>query len=69
VRRFATLGDGAFATSQLTLGTGRGTSSPGHASVVAPECVWADALTKIVIASGDARHPLLARFEARAWLH
>ena len=40
-----------------------------HASVAAPECLWADALTKIVIASGDAGHPLLARFGAQAWLH
>ncbi len=60
VRRFATLADGAFATSRL----GR-----GHASVAAPECLWADALTKIVIARGDASHPLLERFGARAWLH
>jgi FAD:protein FMN transferase len=67
VRRFATLADGAFATSRLALGRERG--SAGHASVAAPECVWADALTKIVIASGDPRHPLLGRHEARAWLH
>ena len=43
-------------------GAGRGMPSRRHASVAAPECLWADALTKIVIASGDARHPLLARF-------
>jgi thiamine biosynthesis lipoprotein len=61
VRRFATLADGAFATSRL--------GDAGHASVAAPECLWADALTKIVIASGDASHPLLERFGARAWLH
>jgi thiamine biosynthesis lipoprotein len=40
-----------------------------HASVAAPLCLWADALTKIVAASGDASHPLLARHDARAWLH
>ena len=61
VRRFATLADGAFATSRL----GRA----GHASVAAPECLWADALTKVVLFSGDASHPLLERFGARAWLH
>jgi len=61
VRRFATLADGAFATSRL----GRA----GHASVAAPECLWADALTKVVLFSGDAKHPLLDRFGARAWLH
>jgi FAD:protein FMN transferase len=69
VRRFAELADGAFATSRLALGAGRGSARPGHASVAAPECLWADALTKIVIASGDAAHPLLARFGARAWCH
>ena len=69
VRRFATLGDGAFATSRLAFGRGSDAAATGHASVAAPECLWADALTKIVIASGDADHPLLARFGARAWLH
>ena len=61
VRRFAQLEDGAFATSRF--------AAAGHASVAAPECLWADALTKIVVLSGDAGHPLLARFGARAWLH
>ena len=69
VRRFATLGDGAFATSRLAFGPASDAARPGHASVAACECIWADALTKIVIASGDADHPLLARFGARAWLH
>jgi thiamine biosynthesis lipoprotein len=40
-----------------------------HVSVAAPLCLWADALTKIVAASGDPAHPLLARHDARAWLH
>ena len=61
VRRFATLADGAFATSRL--------GTAGHASVAAPQCIWADALTKIVLTSGDSSHPLLERFGARAWLH
>jgi thiamine biosynthesis lipoprotein len=69
VRRFATLGDGAFATSRLARSNDHDVARPGHASVAAPECMWADALTKIVIASGDATHPILARFEARAWCH
>jgi hypothetical protein len=38
-------------------------------SVAAPRGLWADALTKIVAASGDTRHPLLARLGACAWLH
>ena len=60
VRRFADLRDGAFATSRLPA---------GHASVAAEDCLWADALTKLVVASGNARHPLLERFGAVAWLH
>ena len=68
VRRFATLADGAFATSRLVPDAARA-AGPRHASVAASECVWADALTKIVIASGDATHPLLARYDACAWLH
>lgn len=59
VRRFGTLGEGAFATSRLR---GR------QVSVAAEFCLWADALTKIVAASGDASHPLLQRYGARAWL-
>jgi len=65
VRRFATIEDGAFATS-------RRDAAPGalrHASVAAPRCLWADALTKVVVHTADPRHPLLARFGARAWLH
>ena len=82
VRPFGTLRDGAFATSHfapdsrsqlagMRKGTGSGQTSPvfAHVSVAAPLCLWADALTKIVAASGDTAHPLLARFEASAWLH
>ena len=65
VRRFARLGDGAFATSRLVDAGG----TTRHASVAAPRCLWADALTKLVIARGDAALPLLGRFRARAWLH
>ena len=82
VRPFGTLRDGAFATSHFArdsrsqlAGTGvatrTGLTGPvfAHVSVAAPLCLWADALTKIVAASGDTAHPLLARFEACAWLH
>jgi thiamine biosynthesis lipoprotein len=62
VRRFATLEDGAFATSWLA-GAAR------HASVAAERCLWADALTKVVALSGDAAHPLVAAHDAQAWLH
>lgn len=81
VRPFCTLSDGALATSHFTRAsrsmlfaarraveeameeTGR------HVSVAAPTCLLADALTKIVAATGRADHPLLARHGAIAWLH
>ena len=72
VRAFAILGDGAFATSHFTAASRsrlHGAARPAHASVAAPACLWADALTKVVAASGDAAHPALARFGAQAWLH
>ena len=76
VRPFATLRDGAFATShfgrhtrsQIAAGA-RASPTRAHVSVAAPLCLWADALTKVVAISGDTSHPLLARFEASAWLH
>ncbi len=78
VRPFATLRDGALATShfdrcsrsQLAGGAhSRQIRAPAHVSVAAPLCLWADALTKVVAISGNTSHPLLARFEASAWLH
>jgi thiamine biosynthesis lipoprotein len=68
VHRFATLGDGAFATSRLAQ-RDHATQGNRHASVAAPTCLWADALTKVVIASGESAHPLVARLGAQAWLH
>ncbi len=38
------------------------------ASVLAPTCMLADALTKVVSATADAAHPLLRRFGATAFL-
>ncbi|MDE2093551.1 MAG: FAD:protein FMN transferase [Burkholderiales bacterium] len=76
VRRFATLRDGAFATSHFSRGSRSQVASGAsarpvcaHVSVAAPRCLWADALTKVVAISGDASHPLLARHGALAWLH
>jgi thiamine biosynthesis lipoprotein len=37
-------------------------------SVRAPTCAVADALTKIVMATGDAAHPCLAQFDAAAFI-
>jgi FAD:protein FMN transferase len=76
VRAFATVRDGALATSAFGPGrraqlaaapSQRGPAA--HVSVAAPRCLWADALTKIVAGSGDASHPMLARYAACAWLH
>ena len=75
VVEFGRLHDGAFATScfgpdaRCTLSTQRRAAPWSHVSVAAASCLTADALTKVVAASGDARHPLLARAGAQAWLH
>lgn len=37
-------------------------------TVAAPHCMAADALTKLVAATGDAQHPLLAHYAAQAWI-
>ena len=63
--RFASIEDGAFATSRQRDAAGRWR----HVSVAAPTCLDADALTKIVVLRGDASDPLLARRGACAWLH
>jgi thiamine biosynthesis lipoprotein len=75
-RPFASLRDGAFATSHYGPGSrsqlanrARGLAPSAHVSVAAPLCLWADALTKVIALSGDTAHPLLARFGAQAWLH
>jgi thiamine biosynthesis lipoprotein len=76
VRAFASLSDGAFATSDFAPGSrAQAAGGPGaapvhaHASVAAPLCLWADALTKLVALSGNAQHPVLDRYGACAWLH
>ena len=76
VRPFASVRDAAFATSHFGHRTrSRAATRTGaralqaHVSVAAPRCLWADALTKVVAISGDTSHPLLARYDATAWLH
>ena len=72
---FGRLNDGAFATSCFAAGSRSALSAAPradtstHVSVAAPLCLMADALTKIVAASGNTHHPTLARAGARAWLH
>jgi len=63
VRPFGVLSNGAFATSH------REGANARHVSVMAPQCLWADALTKVVALSARTDHPLLAQQGARAWLH
>ena len=75
VVHFGRLNDSAFATScfgagsrsALSAAPRAGTST--HVSVAAPLCLVADALTKVVAASGNTHHPVVARAGARAWLH
>lgn len=75
LRPFMRLAQGAVATSYLgpaqrsQIWRTAGTAPPVHVSVAAPQCMWADALTKVVAASGDVQHPLLARYGAQAWQH
>ncbi|WP_075793924.1 FAD:protein FMN transferase [Massilia putida] len=47
---------------------GRPLVSAASASVCARRCAVADALTKVVLATGDCAHPLLAAFGATAFL-
>lgn len=68
--------DGAIATSDFTPGARSelaGTLRAAHVSVAAPECVWADALTKVLAQLGTASHPLaqalLEAHGAQAWVH
>ncbi|MBL0087829.1 MAG: FAD:protein FMN transferase [Ideonella sp.] len=75
VRPFARLHDGAFATSAFGHGHRARLAQAGspmprscQVSVAAPQCLWADALTKVVAATGDVRHWLLAQCGASAWL-
>lgn len=59
VREFGRLREGAMATSRLAR----------HVTVIAPHCRIADALTKLVSASGRADHPLVVQHGAQAWVH
>ena len=55
--------------SQLVDGrSGQPVAAILSASVRAPSCAVADALTKVVMASGDAAHPCLGRFGAAAFI-
>jgi thiamine biosynthesis lipoprotein len=67
---FGRLADGAMATSHFDAHS-RSTHLlrvKAHVTVIAPQCLWADALTKVV-AAGHDDPALLACYEARAWRH
>jgi thiamine biosynthesis lipoprotein len=55
------LADGALCTSRFPSGA--------HVSVAAPQCLWADALTKLVALDIAETSPLLQAHGAMAWRH
>jgi thiamine biosynthesis lipoprotein len=57
-----------YVSALLHGGTGAALTEPRSISVRAPECLWADALTKLVAASGNAQHPCLDLFSAEAFI-
>lgn len=58
------LGARANSTSRIYDAYGRFLPSLAGATVHAPTCVLADALTKVVLATGDTTHPLLTQYGA-----
>jgi thiamine biosynthesis lipoprotein len=72
-RPFLALRQGALATSRFGADArarlAGAAARARHVTVLAPRCLWSDALTKVVALSGRGDHPLLARHGAVAWLH
>jgi len=60
--------EGAVVSALLDARDGRPLVSSTSVSVQAPRCAVADALTKVVLATGDCTHPALAAFGATAFL-
>ena len=60
--------DGKSVSALVDGRSGAAITTERSISVIAPSCMVADALTKIVLASGDPQHALLARFDARAFI-
>ncbi len=57
------------AQSVLRHGISRKPVARGNSwTVAAPSCMAADALTKLVAATGNAQHPVLAHYAAQAWI-
>jgi FAD:protein FMN transferase len=73
-RPWLVLREGALATSRFAADArSRLANAPTgvtrYVSVASPRCLWSDALTKVVAATGREDHPLLAAHQATAWLH
>lgn len=63
------LASNASAAIHLRHGVNRQAVASGKSwTVAAPNCMAADALTKLVAATGDAQHPVLAHYAAQAWI-
>lgn len=60
--------DGRTAGPHIDPRTGRPCRTDRFVTVVAPRCIEADALTKVTMAAGTAAAPVLARFQAQAFL-
>lgn len=60
--------DGRKCSALLNGSDSQPITSSYSASVRAPTCMLADALTKLVMASADPRHPLLAQFGVAAFI-
>ncbi len=58
--------DGAASNALIDPLRRRCESTGASVSVMAPTCMLADALTKVVMFSGDVKHPLLAKYGASA---
>lgn len=72
MRPWLELQDAALATSYFGAdqpGRLHGAAQAQHVSVRAPQCLWADGLTKIIALQGRADEALLRRYHAQAWLH
>ena len=60
---------GTHPPGALYHGVSRERAASGHSwTVTAPHCMAADALTKVVAATGDAQHPALAAHAAQSWI-
>jgi thiamine biosynthesis lipoprotein len=65
----AKLTSAGFTVSPLIDGrTGQALTESHSVSVCGPSCAIADALTKVIMASGDTDHPCLEQFGARAFI-